>query len=232
MMMMMRGVAACGVGLAEPRARRGGIGGGGGAKCCGARSAQLAAPPPRRRRAAVTAAAGGVDGADEPSPPPRRVPAQFVPADGLRGESPEAKGAAALARLFTYVAIRIVQAQLEGLGNDGGFAPQATGARGDIEAPSYDALRRAMEDVPLGDGDTWLEALMGTDAPLAARIMAVRAAYAGSDFDYERLAALTAARISAGNTRLMRAHVEQTAGGGGGEGGGDGGGAGAAEAGT
>lgn len=50
----------------------------------------------------------------------------FVPADSSGGETPEAKGAVQLKRLFTFVAIRVVQAQLEGLGNDGGFAPQVT----------------------------------------------------------------------------------------------------------
>ncbi len=140
---------------------------------------------------------------------------QFVPADGFGGERPETKGAAALSRLFTYAAIRIVQAQLEGLGNDGGFAPQATGAGGDVEAPPYDALRRAMEQIPLGDGDSWLEALLAVDAALAVRIMGVRAAYASDDFDFVALKALTQRRIEEGNTRLMRAHVEQTAGGGG-----------------
>ncbi len=80
---------------------------------------------------------------------------------------------------------------------------------GDVEAPSYDALRRAMAEVPLGDGDDWLEALMASDA---VRIMSVRAAYA-ADFDYALLAGLTAKTIEDGNTRLMRKHVEQTAGG-------------------
>jgi hypothetical protein len=175
------------------------------------RCAPARAAPPASRRQRTAAAAAGADNSSRGSG--ERPPKQFVPADGMGGESPEAKGAAALARLFTYVAIRVVQAQLEGLGNDGGFAPQATGASGDVEAPPYDALRRAMEEIPLGDGDSWLEALMGTDAALAARVMQVRAAYADADFDWERLQALTATRISAGNTRLMRAHVEQTAGG-------------------
>lgn len=138
-------------------------------------------------------------------------PRMFVPADGLGGEGPEAKGAAALSRLFTFVAIRIVQAQLEGLGNDGGFAPQATGASGDVECPSYDTLRSAMADVPLGDGDTWLEALLLRDATLALRVMAVREAYV-ADFDWALLAAQTQRRVSEGNRRLMRAHVERSAG--------------------
>jgi hypothetical protein len=138
-----------------------------------------------------------------------------VPADGMGGERPEAKGAAALSRLFTFVAIRIVQAQLEGLGNDGGFAPQATGMRGNVESPAHDALRRAMADVPLGDGDSWLEALLQRDAAgasLALRVMAVREAYA-KDFDWKLLEGLTSRRVADGNTRLMRAHVERSAGG-------------------
>ena len=138
----------------------------------------------------------------------------FVPADGMGGERPESKGAAALSRLFTFVAIRIVQAQMEGLGNDGGFAPQATGMSGDVESPGYDALRRAMSETPLGDGDTWIEALMQRDAALAMRIMSVREAYT-KDFDWALLAGLTQRRVAEGNTRLMRAHVERSAGDGG-----------------
>jgi hypothetical protein len=136
----------------------------------------------------------------------------FVPADGFGGERPEAKGAAALSRLFTFVAIRIVQAQMEGLGNDGGFAPQATGRDGTVESPSYNALRTAMADVPLGDGDSWLETLEGMDSALALRIMAVRAAYA-DDFDWKAMEGLTRRRIEDANTRLMRASVLRTAGG-------------------
>ena len=145
----------------------------------------------------------------------KRTP-MFVPADGFGGERPETKGAAALSRLFTFVAIRIVQAQLEGLGGDGGFAPQATGMKGNVESPSYDALRRTMEEVPLGDGDSWIEALMERDSALALRLMSVREAYA-LDFDWQLLAGLTARRVADGNTRLMRAHVERTSAGGGAE---------------
>jgi hypothetical protein len=133
----------------------------------------------------------------------------FVPADGFGGERPETKGAAALSRLFTFVAIRIVQAQLEGLGNDGGFAPQSTGMSGDVESPGYDALRRTMDEVPLGDGDSWIEALMARDSALALRLMSVREAYT-KDFDWQLLAGLTEKRVADGNTRLMRAHVERT----------------------
>ena len=42
----------------------------------------------------------------------------------MGGDSAEQKGAQTLRRLFTFVSIRVVQGHLEGLGNDGGFAPQ------------------------------------------------------------------------------------------------------------
>ena len=51
----------------------------------------------------------------------------FYDANALGGDSAELKGAQQLKRLFTYVAIRVVQGHIEGIGNDGGFAPQATG---------------------------------------------------------------------------------------------------------
>ncbi len=82
---------------------------------------------------------------------------------------------------------------------------------GDVEAPSYAALRRAMADVPLGDGEEWLAALLTQDAALAVRVMGVRAAYA-ADFDYAILAGLTAQAIERGNAALMRRHVRATAG--------------------
>jgi len=135
----------------------------------------------------------------------------FVPADGLNGQSPESKGADYLKRLFTFVAIRIVQAQLEGLGNDGGFAPQATGMDGSVQSPDYSDLRRAMEEVPLGDGDEWLEALLQENPRLSLRILEVRSEYC-SDFDYGELKRLTEMEISEGSTKLMQQHIMASSG--------------------
>ena len=96
----------------------------------------------RRRRRGISGGvvvASGGDGGEK----------LYVPGDAMGGDnSPERAGAATMRRLFTHVAIRIVQGQLEGLGNDGGFAPQATGWDGTVQCPDYADLRHAMEHVP------------------------------------------------------------------------------------
>jgi hypothetical protein len=51
----------------------------------------------------------------------RVVGATFMP--GLDGESAERKGARSIQRLFTYAAIRIVQAQIEGVGTHTASTP-------------------------------------------------------------------------------------------------------------
>ncbi|CAL6377710.1 unnamed protein product [Bathycoccus prasinos] len=56
----------------------------------------------------------------------KNYPNLYTPQDG---ELAERKAARTMKRLFTYVSIRVVQAHLEGQGNDGGFAPQVTGVR-------------------------------------------------------------------------------------------------------
>lgn len=49
------------------------------------------------------------------------LPKLYIPADGMGGESPELKAAKTLRRLFTFVAIRIVQGHIEGAGNGAHF---------------------------------------------------------------------------------------------------------------
>ena len=126
------------------------------------------APPPRAARARA-----------------RSLPKLYVPGDAMGGESAEAKAAKTLRRLFTFVAIRVVQSHLEGAGNDGGFAPQVTGRDGACMCPDYDDLRRAMERVPLGDGDAWLDEFFGTNPEVALRICVCRETYM-EEFDYAR----------------------------------------------
>ena len=45
------------------------------------------------------------------------LPKLYIPADAMGGESPELKAAKTLRRLFTFVAIRVVQGHIEGAGN-------------------------------------------------------------------------------------------------------------------
>ena len=124
----------------------------------------------------------------------------------MGGDSAEQKGAETMRRLFTFVAIRIVQGHLEGLGNDGGFAPQATGWDGSVQCPDYQDLRTAMETVPLGNGDEWISAFMKVNPVVALRILEARKAYC-EEFDYGMLKECTDDLIMRGNVNLMREHM-------------------------
>ena len=130
----------------------------------------------------------------------------FYDANALGGDSAELKGAQTMRRLFTFVAIRVVQGHIEGLGNDGGFAPQATGMDGTSDCPDYDDLRWHMENVELGDGDSWISALMKKNPVVALRVLEARKAYC-EEFDYDLLRDCVAEVISEGNVRLMQEHM-------------------------
>ena len=130
----------------------------------------------------------------------------FYDANALGGDSAELKGAQTMRRLFTFVAIRVVQGHIEGLGNDGGFAPQATGLDGTSDCPDYDDLRWHMENVELGDGDSWISALMKKNPVVALRVLEARKAYC-EEFDYDLLRDCVAEVISEGNVRLMQEHM-------------------------
>ena len=129
----------------------------------------------------------------------------FYDANALGGDSAELKGAQTMRRLFTFVAIRVVQGHIEGLGNDGGFAPQATGMDGTSDCPDYDDLRWHMENVELGDGDSWISALMKKNPVVALRVLeAQRRTARSSTTTIERL---RRGVISEGNVRLMQEHM-------------------------
>ena len=130
----------------------------------------------------------------------------FYDANALGGDSAELKAAHQLRRLFTYVAIRIVQGHIEGIGNDGGFAPQATGWDGSSNCPDYEVLRWHMENVPLGDGDEWISALMKENPVVALRILEARKAYC-DEFDYRTMRECVDEVVGEGNVRLMQEHA-------------------------
>ena len=137
------------------------------------------------------------------------MPKLYVPGDAMGGESPELKAAKTLRRLFTYVAIRVVQSHIEGAGNDGGFAPQVTGRDGSCLCPDYDDLRSAMEKIPLGDGDEWLDAFMGINPEVCLRIITARETYM-REFDYGRARELAEELITKGNAQLMKRHAARS----------------------
>ena len=107
-----------------------------------------------------------------------------------------------------------MQGHIEGIGNDGGFAPQATGWDGSSDCPDYDVLRWHMENVPLGDGDEWLSALMKENPTVALRILEARKAYA-AEFDYRAMRECVDEVIGEGNVRLMQEHMAASLEGGG-----------------
>ena len=131
----------------------------------------------------------------------------YVPAIDSGGESAETKGAQMLRRLMTHVAIRVVQGHLEGAGNDGGFAPQATNFDGTCGSPDLADLLWAMENIPLGDGDAWISAFMKKNPVVATRVLEARKAYC-EEFDYDLMRVNTKTLIDSGNVKLMREHAD------------------------
>ena len=129
----------------------------------------------------------------------KNYPNLYTPQDG---ELAERKAARTLKRLFTYVSIRVVQAHLEGQGNDGGFAPQVTGYDGKVQCPDYNDLRNAMEGIELGDGDSWVREFGKVNPAVTLRILEARKAYC-EEFDYEMLESFVDDDIVKANTELM-----------------------------
>ncbi|KVI01107.1 Chaperonin-like RbcX [Cynara cardunculus var. scolymus] len=110
----------------------------------------------------------------------------YVP--GFGEASPEAKAAKNLHNFFTYVAVRIVTAQLE-------------------------ELMEFLETHSLNDGDKFCAELMRESSrhrSLAMRILEVRSAYCKRDFEWDNLERLAKKMADESNTRLMRDYVLET----------------------
>lgn len=118
----------------------------------------------------------------------------FVP--GFGEASPEAKAAQNLHGFFTYVAVKIVLAQLES------YNPEA-----------YKELREFLDRNSLNDGDQFCANLM-RESPshkgLALRILEVRSAYCKKDFEWDNLKQLALKMADDSNTKLMREYVLET----------------------
>ncbi|CAI9086832.1 OLC1v1020753C1 [Oldenlandia corymbosa var. corymbosa] len=118
----------------------------------------------------------------------------FVP--GFGEASPEAKAAKHLHDFFTYVAVKIVSAQLQS------YNPEA-----------YEELMEFLGTHPLNDGDKFCADLMRESArhkSLALRILEVRSAYCKQDFEWDNLKRLSHKVVDDSNTRLMRDYVLET----------------------
>ncbi|KAL8461524.1 hypothetical protein ACS0TY_032853 [Phlomoides rotata] len=118
----------------------------------------------------------------------------YVP--GFGEASPEAKAAKHLHDFFTYIAVRIVHAQLQS------YNPEA-----------YADLMQFLETHSLDDGDKFCADLMRESShhkSFALRILEVRSAYCNNDFEWDNLKRLASEMVEDRNTRLMRDYVSET----------------------
>ncbi|XAR65686.1 hypothetical protein NMG60_11009875 [Bertholletia excelsa] len=127
---------------------------------------------------------------------PTRFNCQKMYVPGFGEASPEAKAANNLHHFFTYVAVRIVAAQLES------YNPEA-----------YKELMEFLGRHSLNDGDKFCADLMRESSrhkTLALRILEVRSAYCKNDFEWDNLKRLAYKMVDESNTRLMRDYVRET----------------------
>ncbi|KAL7615918.1 hypothetical protein Lser_V15G04610 [Lactuca serriola] len=138
----------------------------------------------------------------------------YVP--GFGEASPEAKAAKNLHNLFTYVAVRVVNAQLE---------------KQSYNTEAHKELMEFMERHSLNDGDKFCAALMRESSrhktlDLTISIdslgftlrhshgshenIGVRSAYCKRDFEWDNLERLAKKMADESNTRLMRDYVLET----------------------
>ncbi|KAD3337966.1 hypothetical protein R6Q59_027268 [Mikania micrantha] len=121
---------------------------------------------------------------------------QKMHVSGFGEASPESKAAKNLHNFFTYVAVRVVTAQLESY---------------NLEA--YKELMEFLDRHSLNDGDKFCAALMRESSrhkTLAMRILEVRSAYCKKDFEWDNLQRLAKKMADESNTRLMRDYVLET----------------------
>ncbi|KAJ6725213.1 hypothetical protein OIU85_023066 [Salix viminalis] len=127
---------------------------------------------------------------------PTRLYCQKMYVPGFGEASPEKKAAKNLHDFFTYIAVRIVTAQLES------YSPEA-----------YEDLMEFLSRHSLNDGDKFCAALM-RESPrhkgLAMRILEVRSSYCKNDFEWDNLKRLSVTIVEESNIRLMRDYVVET----------------------
>ncbi|KAM0051885.1 putative chaperonin-like RbcX [Helianthus debilis subsp. tardiflorus] len=121
---------------------------------------------------------------------------QKMHVSGFGEASPETKAAKNLHNFFTYVAVRIVIAQLA-----------------DTTPEAHKDLLEFVDRHSLNDGDKFCAALM-RESPnhktLAMRILEVRSAYCNRDFEWDNLERLAKKMADEANTKIMRDYVLET----------------------
>ncbi|KAL5729865.1 Chaperonin-like RBCX protein 1 [Ranunculus cassubicifolius] len=127
---------------------------------------------------------------------PRRLHCHKMFVPGFGEASPEAKAANNLHGFFTYIAVKIVSAQLQSYNHE-----------------AYKELMDFLNKNSLNDGDQFCANLM-RESPrhkaLALRILEVRSAYCKKDFEWDNLKRLSVKMVDESNTRLMRDYVLET----------------------
>ncbi len=125
-----------------------------------------------------------------------------VPSDSFGGRSPEKQGSFVLETLFTFVACKIVLAQMQGDGR---------GELGSYGGDKYTTLVDFMDTNPL-HGRTnvseWLSNLLKVDSQLALRIIEVRYSYARDDFEWDQLKMLAVKSLKKENIEVLRDYME------------------------
>ncbi|KAI4311965.1 hypothetical protein MLD38_036826 [Melastoma candidum] len=118
----------------------------------------------------------------------------YVP--GFGEASPEKKAANQLHKFFTYIAVRIISAQIQSYNRE-----------------AYQDLTEFLSKNSLNDGDEFCAKLM-RESPrhksLALRILEVRSAYCKKDFEWDNLRRVASKLMDESNTRLMREYVVET----------------------
>lgn len=115
---------------------------------------------------------------------------------GFGEASPEAKAANNLHNFFTYIAVKIVAAQLQS------YNPEA-----------YKDLMEFLDRHSLSNGDEFCANLMRESSKhksLALRILEVRSAYCKNDFEWDNLKRLAVKMVNESNTKIMRDYVQET----------------------
>jgi hypothetical protein len=121
----------------------------------------------------------------------RVVPSVVVPSDYFGGVSPERKAALHMKRFFTFIAVKIVLHQLEGINQN-----------------TYHELENFYHKEPLVDSDDWMEKLMTENHLLAVRLMEVRTA-AAQEFEWDWMQKITMEELEAGNLKTMQSWVQK-----------------------
>jgi hypothetical protein len=132
---------------------------------------------------------------------PLYIRSMHVPSDSFGGRSPEKQASVILESLFTFIAAKIVLAQMQGSGR---------GDLGSYGGEQYTTLVEFMLNHPLHkykDVKEWLALLMEKDAQLALRVIEVRYAYCTEAFEWHSLEALCAENLSKDNVTILRQHA-------------------------